>query len=220
MPIRLAIADDHQLFVEGMRLLLARYSDLELIIEAANGQELMRAISIQQPDLILLDLKMPEMDGLQVLRQIKQDYPQVRIIVLSLHDNERLVAHLMEEGANAYLLKNEKPATLYQAIRSVYETGYFFSDYVGKALLKNRNNRIAAKARLNDIQAPSFSRRELEVLQLICQQHTTAEIAKLLFITPRTVEGHRKNLLAKSDTKNVAGLVVYAMRNGLVEFEE
>ncbi len=216
MPIRLAIADDHQLFVEGMSLLLARYPDVELIIKATNGKDLLLAIAKDQPDVLLLDLKMPDMDGVEVLQQLRKKYPQIGIIILSLQDNERLVALLMEKGANAYLLKNEQPETVHQAIRSVYETGYYFSDYVGKALLRNRNNRTDARRNLLHKSNAGFSARELEVLQLICKQHTTAEIAKLLFITPRTVEGHRKNLLAKSDTKNVAGLVVYAMRNGLV----
>ena len=219
MPIRLAIADDHQLFVEGMRLLLDRFPDVELTIAATSGQELIAAITADPPDVVLLDLKMPGMDGLEVLRQLKKQYPQMGIIILSLQDNERLVARLMEEGASAYLLKNEQPATVHQAICSVYETGYFFSDYVGRALLNNRNGKSNAQADLRAIQASGFSARELEVLQLICKQHTTVEIAKLLFITPRTVEGHRKSLLAKSDTKNVAGLVVYAMRNGLVDLE-
>jgi len=218
MPIKLAIADDHRLFIEGMRMIIQTFPNVELIIEAENGQQLLEAVKREVPDVVLLDIKMPIMDGIEATKLLRTQYPKLGILLLTLHDNERLISHLMELGANGYLLKNEHPKTVLDAINCVYNTGFYFNDYVGKALLAGlKSGKRPSSADFSDIRKPAFSRRELEVLQLICQQHTTAEIAKLLYITPRTVEGHRKNLLIKSEARNLAGLVIFAMQNKLVD---
>lgn len=218
MSIKLAITDDHRLFVEGMRLIIDSFPDMELVLTAENGQELLDAIPTKQPDLVLLDLKMPVLDGIETTRILRQMYPKVRVLLLSLHDDERLIRHLMDLGANGYLLKNEKPEIVQQAIISVMENGYYFNDYVSRALLDNRGSKNSKSNKLSSSgKLAQFTQRELEVLALICRQHTTNEIAGMLYITPRTVEGHRKNLLDKSGVRNLAGLVIFALQNKLVD---
>ncbi|MEO0625959.1 MAG: response regulator transcription factor [Bacteroidota bacterium] len=218
MPIKLAIADDHRLFIEGMRLIIDSFSDMEIVLIAENGQQLLDAIPAKQPDIVLLDIKMPVLDGIETTRILRQNHPDIRVLLLSLHNDKRLIKYLMDLGANGYLLKNETPETVRQAITSVMQSGYYFNDYVSRALLDNRKakNADSSKISLNGKLA-QFTNRELEVLSLICRQHTTNEIAGLLYITTRTVEGHRKSLLEKSGARNLAGLVIYALQNKLVD---
>ncbi|MEM6771869.1 MAG: response regulator transcription factor [Bacteroidota bacterium] len=217
MPITIALADDHELFLAGMRLLLKPYSDLHLLHTSNNGQELLAACAQACPDVVLLDMRMPVLNGIETTLQLRKTFPAVRIILLTLEDSPSMIQHAMKLGACGYLLKNERPEEVYHAIRTVVEKGHYFNDYVGKALLGAKVGAQANAPRpAQHLKAASVSRRELEVLELICRQRTTAEIAELLFITPRTVEGHRKKLLEKTNTRNVAGLVVYALRNGLV----
>lgn len=216
--IQLAIVDDQLLFRKGLKMLVNRFERIELLFEAGNGQELLDQLENKQPDVILMDLKMPVMNGIEATEAVKKRYPHIKVLLLSMHDDEQLIAHLMKIGANGYLLKNEQPTTVEAAIHAVMERDFYFNDSVAKALMGNLQ-KGAKKFRLNNAfqQQVAFTNRELEVLTLICQEHTTAEIAKQLFISHRTVESHRKNLLEKSGVRNMAGLVVFAMKNGLVE---
>ena len=214
--IKLAIVDDQKLFLEGLRYIVKTFNDIEVILEASNGRELIELIPSKMPDVILMDLKMPQMDGLEATKYIKANFPNIKIILLTLYDDERFINLLMDHGANSYLVKNEDPEVLQEAILSVVSKGYFFNDYISKALLnarKNKIKRIGTNIPLNDnIQ---LSQRELEILELICQEFTTSEIAKKLFITARTVDGHRRRLLDKTGAKNVVGLVIFAYNNNL-----
>ena len=213
--IKLAIADDQKLFLRGLRLIMEDFPLIEIISEAHNGKELLRALEQEQPDVILLDLKMPVMDGMEATQRIKERYPDIRIILLTMHDDERLINHMMDIGANGYLLKDEEPQIVREAIVSVYERGHYFNDYVSKALLngmKNRKKITSIDAHLS----ADLSKRELEVLELICQEYTTAEIAERLYISARTVDGHRRSLQEKTGVRNLAGLVLYAVRHGLI----
>ena len=135
-----------------------------------------------------------------------------------MYDDERLITHVMENGANGYLLKNEEPATLREAIESVLDKDFYFNDYVGKALLSGLKNKDKLVEIPINLKAPfRLTARELEILRLICEEHTTAEIAKQLFISIRTVEGHRKNLMEKTGVRNTAGLVIFSVKNKLIE---
>ena len=215
--IKLGIVDDQVLFLKGLKMLVSNFKNVELVLEALNGNDLLLALKDCQPDVLLMDLKMPGMDGIEATEKVKADYPDIKIILLSMHNDEQLIAHLMKIGANGYLIKNEQPAIVEAAIHAVMEKGYYFNDYVSKAMMTSmqKNSRtFDPKSSLHE--QIDFTQRELEVLQLICQEHTTAEIAKLLFISHRTVESHRKNLLEKSGVRNMAGLVIFAMKNGLV----
>ncbi|MEO0339510.1 MAG: response regulator transcription factor [Bacteroidota bacterium] len=219
-PIRLAIADDQLLFLKGLKLLLKSFEEIELIIEAHNGQELLDAIAQQEPDVVITDLRMPILDGLEATEQIKALYPNIKILLLSMYDDERLINHMMKVGANGYLLKNEEPEVLRKAIHAVVEKEFYFTDYVSKALLKGmqRKNKEVRPWKAGD--TLSITKREMEVLQLICKQYTSAEIAEELVISIRTVENHRKSLMEKTDVKNTAGLIIFAIRNQLVVIDE
>lgn len=213
-PIKLAIADDQVLFLKGLRLLINSFDGIELIIEAANGKELLEAVAAHPPDVILMDLKMPVMDGLEATERIKEQYPDIKILILSTYDEDHLIHHLMKVGANGYLLKNEEPKEVKAAIKAVMEKDFYFNDYVSKALLTGVQNpqKVADPWEGKE----QISKREKEVLDLICKELTSAEIADQLFISLRTVENHRKSLLAKTGARNTAGLILFAVRNQLV----
>jgi DNA-binding NarL/FixJ family response regulator len=211
--IRLALADDQVLFRRGMALLLRDMTDAHVALECANGEELLAGLQKEAIDIVLLDLQMPVMDGVEAMRRIKLEHPEVRVIVLTTHDEEKFIAHLMDLGANGYMLKNAEPDEIENAIRSVAENGFYFSDMVNRVVLHGLVKKQQVKPVFNDIDP--LSERELEVLRGICQELTTTEIAGKLFVSPRTVDFHRNNILLKTGARNAAGLVVFAMTKGL-----
>jgi len=213
--IKYAIADDHKLFRKGIIAVLEDSPGFKLVLEAQNGRELLNNLNKAKPDIILLDLRMPEMDGIETTVEIRKQNEDVKIIIVTMLDDEKYVIHLMEVGANGYLLKNAEPEEIKTAITTAYENGYYFNDYVNKALLKRVVHKNQLKPVFNkDIE---LSSREIEVLKLICNEQTANEISKLIFLSPRTVEGIRTKLLEKIGVKNTAGLVMYAVKNRLVE---
>ena len=215
MMIKVAIADDHKLFREGIRFLLDNMEGIETSFEAADGQELLDKVSQSSVDVLLLDLDMPEIDGIEALTMIRKQYPELGIIVLTMHTEYKMIAHLMELGANGYLLKDTSPEELEAAIRMVNEEGFYFNKQVSEAMLSGLKNQGQKKPVLKN--STSISARELEVLELICQEFTTKEIGDKLFISQRTAEGHRKNLIEKFGVKNTAGLIVKAIKEGVID---
>lgn len=213
--IKYAIADDHKIFRRGIIATLADTPELKLVLEAENGKELLNGLSKNKPDVILLDLKMPEMDGIEAAQQIRKTDDDVKIIVISMYDDDKYVIHLMEIGANGYLLKNAEPEEIKTAIFSAYENGYYFNDFMNRALLKKITHKAQIKPVFN--KNVELTSREIEVLKLICQELTANEIANQIFLSPRTVEGIRTKLLEKIGVKNTAGLVMYAVKNKIVE---
>ena len=215
--IRVAIADDHVLFVKGMKMILNTYKEFSLIIEAYNGQQLVDNISKNKPDVILLDLKMPEMDGVAVIQWVKKHYPSIKILMLTMDDDQRMITHLLREGAHGYLLKNEAPEVVVDAIQQVVDKGVFINETAAHAMLNQLKLPKDKTSESSHSDLPSFlTIREIEVLRLICQEKTTPEIAKTLFLSPRTIEGHRKKLLEKTGARNIAGLVIFATNHNLV----
>jgi len=213
--VKYAIADDHKIFRQGLRFALADDHRLKLVGEAEDGIMLLQLIEKQKPDVILLDLKMPDMDGIEATKKIRAAYPEIKILMLTSYDDEQFILHLLELGANGYLLKNAEPDEIKKAIHSVYSNDYYFNHLVSNTMLKtitrkNTNNiKFKEATKLND--------RETSVLQLICKELTTAEIAQELFLSPRTIEGIRTNLIEKTGAKNTAGLVIYALKNDIAK---
>ncbi len=208
--IKVVIADDHKLFRKGMRALLGDFGFVIVTGEAENGIELLELLRVTDvlPDIILLDLRMPLMDGVEAYKEIKKLYPSVKVIVLTMEDDEQYILHLIGEGVNGYLLKNAETAEVETSIRKVTEEGYYYSDAISGLVMKNLKKRKKTETVFN----PEFTDRELEVLELICKENSNAEIAKTLNVSIRTVEGYRMKLTEKSGAKNIAGLVVLALK--------
>lgn len=212
--ITIAIADDEALFRTGMKLILNNYEDLELNLEAENGVDLLEKLKLsdQIPDILLLDLKMPEMNGMEVAAILQEQYPKLKIIVLSTHFSRAFIINMIELSAGAYLPKNTKPKEVVETIRAVYSKGFSYNNNVLSIIRENFISKNKPKAQFSF----ELTNREKEILQLICEQYTAPEIAAKLFLSSRTVDGHRNNLLSKLNCKNVAGLVVFALQNEIV----
>lgn len=213
--IHYIIADDHKVFRQGLRMVLSDDTKLNFIGEAEHGAELLRLVEEKVPDVILLDLKMPVMDGLEATRLIRSKYPDVRILILTMHDEEHMALHMLEAGANGYLLKNADPDEIKLAIHTVVESNHYFNDFVSNAMLKKLVNRNIATPSFKA--APQLEEREIKILQLICHGHTSAEIGEKVFLSARTVEGIRAGIMEKVGARNIAGLVMYAVKNKLVD---
>ena len=211
--IRLALTDDQRLFRKGMALLLRDMAGVRVVLECENGEELLAGLKTTTVDIVLLDLEMPVLDGTETMKRIRREFPQVKVIILSTHDEDEFIARLMELGANGYMLKTAEPDEIDTAIRSVAQSGFYLNDAVNKAMLHGLVKKQQVKPTFNEIDP--LSDRELEVLRGICTELTTAEIAEKMFVSPRTVEFHRNNLLLKTGARNAAGLVVYAMTKGI-----
>jgi DNA-binding NarL/FixJ family response regulator len=212
--IRIAIADDSSIFRDGLKVGLARDDNFELVLEAASGDELVAGIDRIPTDVVLMDLKMPGMDGMEATKVIRRQWDQVKVLAVTMYDDEKFVIHLMENGANGYLLKNADSAEIRKAIYCVFESGYYFNDLVNKALLK----KLLIKANLTPTFRPDIdlSERELQVLLLICEEKTNVEIGQTIFLSSRSVEGIRQRLIEKVGARNTAGLVLFAVKNGIV----
>ena len=213
--IKVAIADDYKIYRDGLKVGLASDDDLEVVLEADTGDELLEGIPSSLPDVILMDLKMPGMDGMEATKEIRKKHGNIKILVVTMYDDDKFIIHLMEIGANGYLLKNAHAEEIRKSIHAVYENGYYFNDLVNKALLKKLVMKSNVKPSFN--QNIEFTERELEVLQLICEEKTANEMAKELFLSPRSVEGIRQRLIEKVGVKNTTGLVMFALKNGIVE---
>lgn len=213
-PIKIAIADDYTIYRDGLKIGLTQDENLEVMLEAADGEDLIKGIETDMPDVIIMDLKMPVMDGMEATKVIKKKYPDMKILVVTMYDDEKFVIHLMEIGANGYLLKNAEAEEIRKAVYSVHETGYYFNNIVSNALLK----KLVMKGNIK----PSFkegvelTEREQDVLKLICAEKTANEMGQQLFLSPRSVEGIRQRLIDKVGVRNTAGLVMFAVKNGII----
>ena len=213
--IKIAIADDYKIFREGLKVGLSADEGLEVLLEADNGEELLKGLETMTPDVIIMDLKMPIMDGLEATKVVRKKYPSIKVLVVSMYDDDKFIIHLMENGANGYLLKNAEPDEIRRSIYSVHENGYYFNDLVNKALLKKLVLKNNLKPSFN--QNIDLTEREQEVLKLICEEKTAAEIGKEIFLSPRSVEGIRQRLIEKVGVRNTAGLVMFAVNSGIVD---
>jgi DNA-binding NarL/FixJ family response regulator len=220
--INLAIADDEALFRRGMRLILEDYADISVMLEAENGADLLAKIkaSAELPDVLLLDLKMPVMGGVETAKIIREQFPSILIIVLSSHINPAFILNMIEIGAASYLGKNAHPDEVFETIKAVQNKGFFYNALVMNVIRESMGGKNVPKPVGNPLFPPDLTKREIEILQLICQEFTAQEIAEKLYLSIRTVEGHRNNMLSKLGCRNTAGLVVYALQQGLVKIRE
>lgn len=216
-PIKVLIADDHEIFRDGLKLMIERQEHIILAGEAENGRQLLDLVNKTKPDLVLTDIKMPFMDGIEVTRYLSENYPAIGVIALTMFDEEQLVLEMLDAGAMGYLLKNSDKKEILQAIETVYRNDHYFS----KSTVGNLAKMIARNGYNKEpkIQKPVLSKREIEIIQLICQEYTNKQIGEKLFISTRTVEGYRMKILEKLSAKNTVGIVIAAMKSGIYTTE-
>ncbi|MHA3789410.1 response regulator transcription factor [Flavobacterium hauense] len=220
--IRIALADDEVLFRKGIAFLLQRKKNIDIIFEASNGEELIAFLrenssNGSNPDIIIIDLKMPIVNGVEATRIIHEEFPEIKIIALTSYNTKSFIANMIDVGAASYLVKNTTPQELMLTINEVYANGFYYNDEVLQVIHEYLiSPKKKVKSRYLDEQ---LTNREIEVLKLICKQFSGAEIAEKLFLSTRTVEGHRNNLLRKTECKNMIGLIIYAINNEHVTLE-
>ncbi|MDB5198006.1 MAG: LuxR family transcriptional regulator [Flaviaesturariibacter sp.] len=212
--IKVAIADDHHLFRTGVKTSLSAYKDIQMVAEAENGMQLLNLLRHIKPDVLLLDIQMPIMDGLATLPEVKKLYPDLKVIMLSMHNDHSMISKMMELGANSYLTKESDSETIYKAVKTCFDEEFYFNDLTNKALL-NRLRMKNEPTPAADIDA-NLNDKEKMVLKLMCEEKSTREIAEMVEISPRTVEAIRDKLKVKTGSKSMAGLVMYAVKAGIV----
>lgn len=214
--IKVAIADDHHLFRTGVRTSLSARKDIHIVAEAENGMQLLNLLKHIKPDVILLDIQMPIMDGLSTLPEIKKLHPDVKVIMLSMHNDHSMITKMMEIGANSYLTKESDAEVIYQAIKTCYEDEFFFNDLTNKAMLTGLRTKREPEQAVNEV---VLTDKEKKILRYMCEEKSTREIADLVDISPRTVEAIRDKLKSKTGAKSMAGLVMYAVKAGIITQE-
>lgn len=212
--INVAIAEDFAMVRQGLVALLNRNPGIEVKFDVENGLELIQSLKSQPVDVVLLDLDMPVMNGHEALKIIQKDFPFIHVIIISMHDSKDFVAECILGGAKGFLPKNSDIEKVVEAIQCVVEDGYYLNEKLSPGFLMNLLNNGGPAKRRKDI---DFTDREIEVIRLLCQEKTTKEISELLFLSPRTVETHRTRIFDKTESKNVAGVVIHAIKNGIFD---
>ena len=212
--IKILIADDHQLIIDGIKSLINNVPQFDLIAEANNGKEAVKIAKLINPDIVLMDIDMPIMNGIEATEKIKSFNPEIKIIILSMHNEKGLVKKLIRLGADGYLLKNSDQNELIEAISKVASGQQYFSPEVTMSLL-NKETEIKSSFKANSI-ISDLTDREIEILKLIAQGYSNKEIGEKLFISHRTVDTHRTNLMKKINVSNIAGIITFAIKNGFV----
>ena len=210
------IADDHTMFVDGMESILKGESDLFVTGRSYNGPSVIEFLSGNNVDIVLLDVNLPGMNGIEVCKEITNHYPTVKVLAISMFNEESFVSEILNNGAKGYILKNTGREELLKAIRTVAKGESYFSNEVTETIMKGLMNQRKASSKSSAF-FPKLSRREKEVLKLIAQEFTTQEIADSLFISLKTVESHRSSLLSKLNARNSVGLVRIALENSLLD---
>jgi DNA-binding NarL/FixJ family response regulator len=212
--IRIIVADDHHILLDGLKALLQKQKDIEIVGLFNNGKEVYKALPNLTIDVALLDINMPEMDGLELTRKIKKEFPSIPVIILSMHDDAGHIMELIDAGASGYLLKNVTDKELLEAIKSVATGKFYFSTEVSEKIaavaMQQQRRQDAAE------DEPKLTDRELEILKLVAKEYSNAQIAQTLFISERTVETHRKNMLRKTNNKTILGLLRYAIERQII----
>ncbi len=211
--IRIVVADDHHILLDGLKALLQKQKDIEIAGMYDNGTDLYHALPETMPDVALVDISMPGMNGLQLTHKIKETYPDIAVVALSMFDDTEYITEMMDAGVSGYLLKNVNDKELMDALRAAAEGKMYLSSEISEkiASMVVTNRRRAEKP-----EEPRLTERELEILKLIANEHSNAQIADMLFISERTVETHRKNMLRKTNNKTIVGLLKYALKNKLI----
>lgn len=213
--IQLALADDHKIFRDGIRMAMKNRDYISIIWEADNGKDMLHKLELETPDVLIMDIRMPEIDGKKALQLIRKEYEGLKVIILSMYDDKETVNKMMENGANAYLSKTTDADEIYKAILTCMNNEFYFNDLVnGAVLLKLQRKKTARHFYPIPVK---FNEKELKILKLISEDKTTDEISHDVFLSPRTIETIRRNMKTKVGAKTIAGLLMYGIKNRLLE---
>ena len=210
--IQVVMADDHEIFRDGFKFTISKSPGIKLVGEAGNGRELIEMVRLHSPHVVITDIKMPIMDGIEAARAISKQWPHIGIIGLSMFDEEDLIIDMLEAGAKGYLVKNADKAEVIEAIQTVYMQQNFYCRQTSGKMAHIIGRKFKAEDKKEKIE---FNEKELEIIKLICEELTNKEISDRVFLSVRTVEGYRQKILDKMNVKNSVGLVVYAIQHGL-----
>ena len=212
-PIRIVLADDHEIFRDGFNIMLKKQTNIKLIGEASNGVELLEITEKLMPDVVITDIKMPKLDGIEATKIISEKYPGINIIAFSMFDDDNLIIDMLEAGAKGYLLKSAHKNEVIDAVKAVYNNETYYCKSTSGKLAQ-----MIAQSRFNpykQLKKPEFTPKEVEVIRLICQEYPNKEIASKLFLSVRTIEGYREKIQERIKAKNTAGIVIYAIKAGI-----
>lgn len=206
--LKVVIVDDHQMFLDGLKTLLVKNTSIEIVGEALNGLEALELIRSQHVDLVLTDINMPKMSGTELAKAIKKEKPEIKILILSMYNDREIIHEIVMTEAEGYILKNANKQELLNALTRIESGGTYYSNEVMEIITES----YVAKQKTQE-KTKELTKREIEIIQLICQEHSTPEIAEQLFISPLTVETHRKNILKKTKARTIVGLIKFAIEN-------
>lgn len=215
-PINVILVDDHILFREGFKFLLTQVNSINIIGEASNGEEFLKLLKANElPDIVLLDINMPGMNGIEACKKATEKYPELKVIALTMNDEQEYYFQMIQSGARGFVLKSAGTDVLKEAIKEVINGGSYFPEDILRKIIFKFGSNDSVENKSNNIF--DLTKREKEVLALLCQGYTNAEIAEKIFLSPKTIEGHRSNLLSKTGTKNSAHLVMVAIQKGIIK---
>jgi DNA-binding NarL/FixJ family response regulator len=212
-PIKIVIADDHPIFRDGFKVLLREQTDIQLVGEANNGEELIHLVKKVHPDVVITDIKMPVMDGIDASKFLSKHIPDIKIIALSVFNDDYLVVDMLEAGAHGYLLKNTTKQELFEAIKTVASGDVYYCNDTSVKMA-----RLIGLSKFNpykNIKTPRFSNREMEIMRLICEQFSNKEIAENLHLSIRTIESYREQIFEKTSSRNMVGVAIYAIKHNI-----
>jgi DNA-binding NarL/FixJ family response regulator len=216
MPLRIIVADDHEVVRQGIRAVLQSQPEWEVCAEASNGREAIDKTIELKPDMVVLDVAMPEVNGLVAVREILQNRPETKILMLTMHESEQIIREVLEAGAHGYLLKSDAGRDLVSAVTALNRNKRFFTSKVAEMVLENvTRSKLRPEVAVKDV----LTAREREVVQLLAEGHSTREVAEVLGLSVKTAETHRSNVMRKLDLHSVSELVLYAVRNNLVQLK-
>ncbi len=215
--IKIAIADDHKIFRDGIKMALSPKQNLKMIWEAEDGKDLLHKITIKMPDVLLMDIRMPEIDGINAIELLRKEYEDLKIIVLTMYDDQQMISKMMEMGANAYLTKTTDPDEIYEAILTCMNEDFYFNQLVNNAVMGKLMQKKNVRQHYGSHIPITFSEKELKILQLLAEDKTTEDISKIIFLSPRTIETIRQTMKNKVGAKTIGGLITYGMRNKMIE---
>lgn len=215
--IKIALVDDELLFRQGLKSILGLDKEIEILFDASDGNDLLKQLKEASvlPDIIVTDLNMPNLNGVETTKILRSDYPNIKVIALTSYFSKPFIVNMISLGAVGYLAKNSTPELMITTIKKVHQVGFYYNEKVMKHIQDGLLNPTQKLTR-SKFDNAYLTRREKEVLELICKEYSTNEMAETLSISPRTIEGHRNNLILKTGVKNIAGLVVFALSNNLV----